>query len=115
MKKYSRAELEEMALYYFGFAHSTDMLLATEDGNFFYPDAKGSAQVHARRNGGLEIFEISRPKAEEKLADESDLVKSDLVDDQTEEPAEEKTTVAQEATEEAAPLKKATKTTAKKA
>lgn len=62
MKKFTKDELQEKAnKTYFAKAGDFPAMIATSDGNFFYPDAANHAKAHAGRQH--EIFILPRPSS----------------------------------------------------
>lgn len=63
MKKLTLAQLLLLSIPVFSHNEDTDSLIATEDGQFWLPKAKGLAIDHARRNGVSHLV-ITRAEAE---------------------------------------------------
>jgi len=63
--RYNRKKIVDMSKPYFENDKELTVMYATNDGNFFYPKAKGACEFHARNNE-LEIFEISKSDLVEK-------------------------------------------------
>ena len=60
MRTFTEQELRELADVYFNQREDIDEMIATTDGQFFYPENKTDANNHARSHEGVTMITIAR-------------------------------------------------------